>query len=118
MGSGPSGRDPPLETAVASSMPPCSATLSTGMTSPDVIVIGGRIAGVAAGYYLTPHGHRVTLVERGELAGEASGLNAGSIDAIGWGRVPDLQVHLTTGSLELFAALARGAGRYIGSRRC
>ena len=77
------------------------------MTSSDVIVIGGGIAGVATAYYLTRHGHRVTLVERGELAGEASGLNAGSIDATGWGRAPDLQVHLTTGSLELFQALAR-----------
>jgi glycine/D-amino acid oxidase-like deaminating enzyme len=87
------------------------------MTSSDVIVIGGGIAGVATAYYLTRHGHRVTLVERGELAGEASGLNAGSIDAIGWGRVPDLQVHLTTGSFELFQALERDEGHDIELRQ-
>lgn len=77
------------------------------MSHPDVIVVGGGIAGVATAYQLARHGHRVTLVERGELAGEASGVNAGSIDATGWGRAPDLQVHLTTGSLELFQALER-----------
>src|SRR6185436_9414503 len=68
-------------------------------------VLGGGIAGAAAAYHLARLGRRVTLVERGEVAGEASGVNAGSIDATGWGRAPDLHVHLTTGSLEIFQAL-------------
>ena len=87
------------------------------MSHPDVIVIGGGIAGVATAYRLAHHGHRVTLVERGMLAGEASGVNAGSIDAIGWGRTPDLQVHLTTGSLELFQALQQDEGYDIELRQ-
>jgi sarcosine oxidase subunit beta len=82
-----------------------------------IIVIGGGITGVATAYHLARHGHRVTLVERGELAGEASGVNAGSIDATGWGRAPDLQVHLTTGSLELFQALQRDEGYDIELRQ-
>jgi sarcosine oxidase subunit beta len=86
------------------------------MSQPDVIVIGGGIAGVATAYQLARHGHRVTLLERGELAGEASGVNAGSIDATGWGRAPDLQVHLTTGSLELFQALQGDEGHDIELR--
>lgn len=87
------------------------------MSQPDVIVIGGGIAGVATASQLARHGHRVTLVERGELAGEASGVNAGSIDATGWGRAPDLQVHLTTGSLELFESLQRDEGHDIELRQ-
>ena len=87
------------------------------MSHSDVLVIGGGIAGVATAYQLACHGHGVTLVERGELAGEASGVNAGSIDATGWGRAPDLQVHLTTGSLELFQALQRDEGLDIELRQ-
>src|SRR5688572_30418974 len=103
MGWRPSGRDPAPGAPVASSTDPCSATLvPTAMRHPDVIVVGGGIAGAATAYELARHGHRVTLVERGGLAGEASGVNAGSIDATGWGKATDLQVHLTTGSLELF----------------
>ena len=86
------------------------------MRHPDVIVVGGGIAGAATAYELARHGHRVTLVERGELAGEASGVNAGSIDATGWGKAPDLQVHLTTGSLELFQALQQDEGHDIELR--
>jgi glycine/D-amino acid oxidase-like deaminating enzyme len=82
-----------------------------------IIVIGGGITGVATAYQLARHGHRVTLVERGELAGEASGVNAGSIDATGWGRAPDLQVRLTTGSLELFQALQQDEGLDIELRQ-
>ncbi|HET8521735.1 MAG TPA: FAD-binding oxidoreductase [Thermomicrobiales bacterium] len=41
--------------------------------SADVVVIGGGISGTAAAYELASHGARVTLVERADLAGMASG---------------------------------------------
>ena len=68
----------------------------------DVLVIGGGIAGASAAFYLARHGRRVTILERGEIASGASGVNAGQIDSIGWGDKPDLQAHLTAGSLEIF----------------
>ena len=68
----------------------------------DVVVIGGGIAGASAAFHLAAHGRRVTLLERGEIASGASGVNAGQIESIGWGHAPDLQAHLTAGSVELF----------------
>ena len=71
----------------------------------DVLVIGGGIAGVATAFHLAQHGERVTLLERGEIAGEASGVNAGGLGGLGWGNNPDLQSYLTAGSFEIFKTL-------------
>ena len=68
----------------------------------EVLVIGGGIAGASAAYHLAMHGRRVTLLERGDIASGASGVNAGAIDSVGWGQSTDLQTHLTAGSQELF----------------
>ena len=75
------------------------------MPEADMIIIGGGIAGVSTAYHLAQLGHGVTVLERGEIGGEASGVNAGALGGIGWGAVPDLQAHLTMGSLEEFKAL-------------
>jgi sarcosine oxidase subunit beta len=56
-------------------------------------------------------GHRVTLVERGEIASEASGVNAGAIGAIGWGRVPDLEAYLTIMQTSKLSSLRRTGSR-------
>jgi glycine/D-amino acid oxidase-like deaminating enzyme len=45
----------------------------------DVVVIGGGIVGCATAYYLARRGVRVTLLERGEVAGEQSGRNWGFV---------------------------------------
>jgi glycine/D-amino acid oxidase-like deaminating enzyme len=45
--------------------------------SPDVIVIGGGIGGTALTYALARAGARVMLLERGRIAGEASGATMG-----------------------------------------
>jgi len=68
----------------------------------EVAIIGGGIAGASAALYLALSGRGVALLERGEIASGASGVNAGMIDSTGWGAAPDLQAHLTAGSLELF----------------
>ena len=63
------------------------------------------------------HGRRVTLVERGDIASGASGVNAGAIDSIGWGHTPDLQAHLTAGSVEIFKAVQLDLGEDIEFRQ-
>lgn len=47
----------------------------------DVLVVGGGIAGLATAWFLAREGVGVTLLERQELAGKASGANAGSLHA-------------------------------------
>src|SRR5947209_7116327 len=75
------------------------------MQQTDILIIGGGIAGTATACYLALSGHQVTLLEQSELATEASGLNAGTIWATGWGHTPDLSSTLSMGSLEVFKTL-------------
>ena len=83
----------------------------------EVLVIGGGIAGASVAFHLASQGHAVVLLERGEIASEASGVNAGSIDSIGWGDAPDLQATLTAGSLEIFQALQVDLGHDVEFRQ-
>ncbi|MBI3326706.1 MAG: FAD-binding oxidoreductase [Nitrospinae bacterium] len=87
------------------------------MTETEILIIGGGIAGASTAYYLARNGHDVTLLERGTIAGEASGVNAGSIGAMGWGNVPDLEAYLTMGSLEIFKSLQLDLGNDIEFRQ-
>jgi len=83
----------------------------------DVLIIGGGIAGASTAYHLVDLGHRVVLLERGEIASGASGVNASQIDSVGWGHAPDLQAHLTAGSLEIFETVQLDLGDDIEFRR-
>jgi glycine/D-amino acid oxidase-like deaminating enzyme len=91
--------------------------MRAGMVDTEVLVIGGGIAGASAAFHLAGHGRRVTLVERAEIAAGASGVNAGAIDSIGWGDAPDLQAHLTAGSLEIFETVQHDLGEDVEFRR-
>ena len=75
------------------------------MADTEVIVIGGGIAGTSTACHLAQYGRNVTLLERRDIASEASGVNAGGIGALGWGNVPNLQSYLTMGSLQIFKAM-------------
>ena len=76
----------------------------------DVLIIGGGICGVATAFHLAQHGERVTLLERGRIAGEASGVNAGGLGGPGWGHNPNLESYLTAGSFEIFKTLQLDMG--------
>ena len=76
----------------------------------DVLIIGGGICGVATAFHLAQQGERVTLLERGDIASEASGVNAGGLGGMGWGNNPDLQSYLTAGSFEIFKTLQLDMG--------
>ncbi|MBI1733643.1 MAG: FAD-binding oxidoreductase [Candidatus Rokubacteria bacterium] len=78
---------------------------AAAVTGADIVVIGGGIAGVSTAWRLAPRGHDVVVLERGEIASEASGVNAGSITSLGGGRMPDLQSYLTAGSAEIVTPL-------------
>jgi sarcosine oxidase subunit beta len=83
----------------------------------EILIIGGGIAGASAAFHLAEHGRRVTLLERGEIASEASGVNAGAIGSLGWGNAPDLEAYLTAGSLEIFKSLQLDMGYDIEFRQ-
>ena len=57
------------------------------MAGAHTIVVGGGIVGVSSAYYLARRGHRVTLIERGDLGSGSSSGNAGII-AIGHPPLP------------------------------
>ena len=86
------------------------------MADTEVLVIGGGIAGASAAWRLAELGSSVTLLERGDIASEASGVNAGGIGALGWGHVPNLQSYLTMGSLQIFKHLQLELGYDIEFR--
>ena len=68
----------------------------------DVLIIGGGIAGASAAFHLAEQGRDVILLERGEIASEASGQNMGGLGGNGWGNNPDLLSYLTAGGVEIF----------------
>ena len=75
-----------------------------------MLIIGGGIAGVSTAFFLSQQGRRVVLLERGDIASAASGVNAGGIGALGWGDTPGLESHLTMGSVDLFKRIQLGHG--------
>ena len=87
------------------------------MPEAGTLIIGGGIAGASTAFYLARLGGDVALLERGEIASEASGVNAGQIGATGWGDVPDLAAYLTMGSLQLFKELQLDLGYDIDFRQ-
>ena len=49
------------------------------LSTPDVLIVGGGIIGLATAYFLADRGASVQLIEAGTIAGGASGANAGGI---------------------------------------
>ena len=88
------------------------------MHETEIVILGGGIAGASTAYHLARYGHDVTVLERGEIASEASGVNAGGLGGMGWGNLPDLQAYLTMGSLDMFKALQVDLGFDIEFRLC
>jgi sarcosine oxidase, subunit beta len=89
----------------------------TRMLDAEILIVGGGIAGASTAWHLAAHGRRVTVLERAEIASGASGVNAGAIDSIGWGDAPDLQAHLTAGSVEIFKAVQLDHGEDVEFRQ-
>jgi glycine oxidase len=54
-------------------------TVTLSHTSPDVVVIGGGLAGLTSAWRAAQRGASVVLLERGELAGQASRAAAGML---------------------------------------
>jgi len=87
------------------------------MIEAEIVIVGGGIAGCSAAFHLASHGRRVVLLERDDIASAASCQNMGGIDSYGWGDAPDLQAHLTAGSLDIFEAVQADLGQDIEFRR-
>ena len=83
----------------------------------EILIVGGGIAGASTAFHLAAYGRGVTLLERGEIASGASGVNAGHIDSIGVGDQPDLQAHLTAGSADLFRQVQLDLGEDVEFRQ-
>ncbi len=91
--------------------------METSDMTTEILIIGGGITGASTTYFLAQAGHEVTLLERGELASEASGLNAGTLWQMGWGNVPGLASTLSMGGLEILEMLQSELGYDIEFRQ-
>jgi len=83
--------------------------------SADVVVIGGGIVGVCAGYYLARRGLKVALIEKGRIGAEQSSRNWG------WCRQQNRdarELPMATESLALWDRFAADIGEDLGFRRC
>ena len=84
--------------------------MGTQKLNADVIVIGAGIVGCSAALHLAEAGISTLVLDRGEISGEASGVNMGGLGGAGWGKSPSLQEHLTMGSLDIFKRLQNELG--------
>ncbi|HEX5370407.1 MAG TPA: glycine oxidase ThiO, partial [Dehalococcoidia bacterium] len=72
----------------------------------NVVIVGGGIIGCATAYYLAREGATVTVLERGDISGEASGAAAGMLAALSdEGERPRLFTQLCDESLALYQPL-------------
>ena len=94
-----------IGTLAATGLLPFSAMGQNKVSESEILIIGGGMAGAATAFHLAQHGRSVTILERGEIASEASGQNMGGLGGPGWGNMPDLQSYLTMGSLGIFKQL-------------
>jgi len=98
-----------MGTVVAASWLPFARAQNT-VSEAEIVIIGGGMAGTATAMQLARHGRDVILLERGEIASEASGQNMGGCGGAGWGNKPNLLSYLTAGSMEIFKELQLDLG--------
>lgn len=80
----------------------------------DVVVIGGGVIGVMTAWFLAERGLRVTLCEKGRIAGEQSSRNWGWVRQ--QGRDP-AELPIMVESLRIWERLAQEFGDALGFRR-
>jgi glycine oxidase len=73
--------------------------------APDAVVVGGGVIGAAVAWTLARAGLAVTLLERGTLAGEASGVAAGMLAPLSESHEAGALTRAGLASLALFPAL-------------
>jgi sarcosine oxidase subunit beta len=106
-----------LGALAAASWLPSGVSAQGAVREAEILIIGGGIAGSATAFHLAQLGRNVTLLERGEIASEASGQNMGGLGGAGWGNVPNLQSYLTMGGLDIFKHLQIDMGYDIEFRQ-
>lgn len=91
-----------ISAMAAASLLPRQLSAQNRVNEADILIIGGGIAGASTAMHLAELGRDVLLLERGEIASEASGQNMGGLGGNGWGNNPNLLSYLTAGGAEIF----------------
>ena len=101
------------------------ASRSQGLTSTDVLIVGGGIIGCATAYYLAREGVEVVVIDQNDVNAESSGSNAGSLHVMMisrffkstdplWVRSREKLLPLLLSAIEIWQDLAGELGREIG----
>lgn len=90
------------------------------MSSPEVAIVGGGIAGCATAYYLSARGVACTVIERDAIAAAASGFAYGGLNPLTGAGIPGPMAPLADWAFALHLRLAEelaAAGCAVGFRR-
>ena len=76
-------------------------------TSPDVVIVGGGIAGMTTAYYLAKAGVRSVVVERDAIGSHASGFAYGGLSPLGGFGIPGPLAEIAHDGMRLHRELAK-----------
>ena len=99
-----------LGSLAAAALLPRRLAAQGGADEAEILIIGGGMAGASTAFHLAEQGREVLLLERGEIASEASGQNMGGLGGFGWGNKPNLLSYLTAGGVEIFKRMQLDLG--------
>ena len=73
---------------------------------PDVVIVGGGVAGIATAYYLGKAGVRATVIEKDAIAAHASGFAYGGLGPLSGAGIPGPMAEIAQASFRLHTALS------------
>jgi glycine oxidase len=82
--------------------------------SPDVVIVGGGIAGMTSAYYLAKSGVRSVVIERDAIGSHASGFAYGGLSPLSGFGIPGPLAEIAQDGMRLHRELSKSLFEEIG----